>query len=239
MQLYFQQHRLMMMCVWVDCGTGWWWGVFELTVALVDNKVCLSRLWHWLMFHMDLCWQRRWWMLMCICVDSGIMFPVERGTWVYVQPRRGDLFSRHWLMLMCTYVDSGTGWCVFVSIVALVDVDDDMYLCGQLCWLVDVNMSALSSSPFHCALHSERGEKTRRTNKEVGRQHQGMDRPGVQQVPESSGEQGKMEKTCCRIICGAPSTLAVMGLMMMYMGQTFCVPMLFLTDLNCWLISHL
>ena len=29
----------------------------------------------------------------------------------------------------------------------------------------------------------------------MGRQHQKMDRPGVQQVPEGSGEQGKMEKT--------------------------------------------
>ena len=41
------------------------------------------------------------------------------------------------------------------------------------------------------------------------RQHQGMDRPGVRQVPEGSGEQGKMEKTGCEIICGAPTTLAV------------------------------
>ena len=39
---------------------------------------------------------------------------------------------------------------------------------------------------------SERGKKTRRTKKEVGRQHQRMDRPGDRQVPEGSGEQGKM-----------------------------------------------
>ena len=37
-----------------------------------------------------------------------------------------------------------------------------------------------------------------RTKEEVGRQHQGMDRPGVRQVPEGSGEQGKMEKTGCK-----------------------------------------
>ena len=36
----------------------------------------------------------------------------------------------------------------------------------------------------------------------------------VQQVPEGSGEQGKMEKTGRKIICGAPTTLAVKGLMM-------------------------
>ena len=52
------------------------------------------------------------------------------------------------------------------------------------------------------------------------RQHQGMDRPGVWQVPEGSGEQGKMEKTGCKIICGAPTTLAVKGLMMMMMMYT-------------------
>ena len=63
--------------------------------------------------------------------------------------------------------------------------------------------------------HSERGKKTRRTKEEAGRQHQAMDRPGVPQVPEGSGEQGKMEKTGCKIICGAPTTFAVKGLMMM------------------------
>ena len=38
------------------------------------------------------------------------------------------------------------------------------------------------------------GKKTRQTEEEVGRQHQGMDRPGVQQVPEGSGEQEKGRK---------------------------------------------
>ena len=42
-----------------------------------------------------------------------------------------------------------------------------------------------------------------------------MDRPGVRQVSEGSGEQGKMEKTGCKIIIGAPTTLAVKGLIMM------------------------
>ena len=51
----------------------------------------------------------------------------------------------------------------------------------------------------------------------VGRHHQGMDRPGVRQVPQGSGEQGKMEKSGCETICGAPTTLAVKGLMMMMM----------------------
>ena len=65
--------------------------------------------------------------------------------------------------------------------------------------------------------HSERGKKTRQTEEELGRQHQGMDRPGNRQVPEGSGEQGKMEETGCEIICGAPTTLMVEGYMMMMM----------------------
>ena len=36
--------------------------------------------------------------------------------------------------------------------------------------------------------HNERGKKTRQIEEEVERQHQGMDRPGVRQVPEGSGK---------------------------------------------------
>ena len=72
----------------------------------------------------------------------------------------------------------------------------------------------IRSGQNHPARHSERGKKTRPTEEVVGRQHQEMDRPGVRQVPEVSGEQGKMEKTGCKIICGAPTTIAVKGLMM-------------------------
>ena len=78
-------------------------------------------------------------------------------------------------------------------------------------------LPSIRSGQNHLARHSERGKKTSRTKEEVGRQHQGMDRPGVRQVPEGSGEQGKMEKTGCKIIFGAPPTLAVKGLMMMMM----------------------
>ena len=43
------------------------------------------------------------------------------------------------------------------------------------------------------------------------RQHHGMDEPGVCQVPEGSGEQGKLEETSCEIICGTLTTLVVKG----------------------------
>ena len=73
----------------------------------------------------------------------------------------------------------------------------------------------IRSGQNHLARHSEKGKKTRQTEEEVGRQHQGMDRPGVRKVPEGSLEQGKMEKTGCKIICGAPTTLVVKELLMM------------------------
>ena len=70
----------------------------------------------------------------------------------------------------------------------------------------------------------------------MGRKHQGMDRPGVRQVPEGSGEQGKMEKTGCKIICGAPTTLAVKGLMMMMMMMMMMINTR--ACVKCTYISH-
>ena len=48
----------------------------------------------------------------------------------------------------------------------------------------------------------------------MGRQYQGMDRPGIRQDSKGNGEQGKMEETGCEIVCGAPTTLTVKGQMM-------------------------
>ena len=56
------------------------------------------------------------------------------------------------------------------------------------------------------ARHGEGGKKTLQTEKEVGRQHQGMDRPGVCKVPEGSEEHTKMEATGCEVICCALTT---------------------------------
>ena len=69
----------------------------------------------------------------------------------------------------------------------------------------------IRSGKNHLARYSERGKKTRPTEEEVGRQHQGMDRPGVCQFLGGSGGQRKMEKTACKVTCGARTTLAVKG----------------------------
>ena len=80
----------------------------------------------------------------------------------------------------------------------------------KLQWYGHVSRSSdLAKSIF--SKHNEKEKKTRQTEEEVGRQHQGMDRPGVCRVPEGSGEQGKMKETGFEIICGAPTTLAVKG----------------------------
>ena len=41
----------------------------------------------------------------------------------------------------------------------------------------------IRSGQSHLARHSERGKKTKQTEEEVGRRHQGMDRPRVRQIP--------------------------------------------------------
>ena len=67
----------------------------------------------------------------------------------------------------------------------------------------------------------------------MGRQHQGMDRLGVRQVPEGTEEQGKMEETGYEIICGAPTNLAVKGLMMMNWPH-----LLMMKDSSCSQMMH-
>ena len=62
----------------------------------------------------------------------------------------------------------------------------------KLQWYGHVSRSSGLAKTILC---SERGKKTRQSEEEVGRQRQGMDRPGVRQIPEGSGEQGKIEET--------------------------------------------
>ena len=69
----------------------------------------------------------------------------------------------------------------------------------------------IRSGQNHLGRHSEKGKKTRQTEKEVGRQHQGMDRPVIHRILEGSGKQRKMEETGCEVICGIPTSPAVKG----------------------------
>ena len=72
--------------------------------------------------------------------------------------------------------------------------------------MVQTRLLFIRSGQNHTARHSERGKNTRQIEKEVGRQHQGRDRPGVHGVQEGSGEQRKTKDIACEVICGAPKS---------------------------------
>ena len=52
----------------------------------------------------------------------------------------------------------------------------------------------IMSGQHHLARHSERVKRARQTEEKVGRQHQGMNRPGVGQVPEGSSNSVEWRK---------------------------------------------
>ena len=52
----------------------------------------------------------------------------------------------------------------------------------------------IRSGQNHLARHSEREKKTRQTEEEVGRQHQGMDRPGFAKSQVAVENRGKWRK---------------------------------------------
>ena len=58
----------------------------------------------------------------------------------------------------------------------------------------------IRSGQNHLARHSGRGKRTRQTEEELGRQHQGVDRPGVRQVPEGNGKQKRKRKTWRKLV---------------------------------------
>ena len=77
---------------------------------------------------------------------------------------------------------------------------------------VHVSLSLrVAQTILQCIMKGGRRQGRQKRKKKVGRQHHGMNRPGVRQVPEDVGEHGKMEETVCEVICGAPSTSAVKG----------------------------
>ena len=114
-------------------------------------------------------------------------------------------------ILHISYKDHVTNEEVRANIQQAIRPHEDLLTILKRCklqWYGHVSRSS-GLAKNNLARHSERGKKTRRTKEEVGRQQQGMDRPGVRQVPEGRGEQGKMVKTGCKIICSARTTLAV------------------------------
>ena len=113
-------------------------------------------------------------------------------------------------ILRISYKDHVTNAEIRAKIKQAIGPHKDLLTIIKRCKLQWYGHVSHSSGPAKTILQGtvKGGKKTRQTEEEVGRQHQGMDRPGVRQVPEGSGEQGKMEETGCEIMCGAPTTLA-------------------------------
>ena len=112
-------------------------------------------------------------------------------------------------LLRISYKDHVTNEVVRAKIQQAIGPHDDLLTMvkrRKLQWYGHVSIHQVW--PNHLARHSERGKKKRQTGEEVGRQHQGMDRPGVRQISEGSGKQRKMQETKCGVFCGAPTTLA-------------------------------
>ena len=91
--------------------------------------------------------------------------------------------------------DHGTNEEVCAKIQQAIGPHEDLLTIVKRCKLQwYARFPFIRSGQNHLARHSEREKKTRQTEEEVGRQHQGMDRPGVRQVPEGSREQEKWRK---------------------------------------------
>ena len=72
----------------------------------------------------------------------------------------------------------------------------------------------IRSGQIHLARHSERQKKTRQTEEEVGRQLQRMDALEFGKSQRAMKNRETWRQLVAKIICGAPTTLEVKGLMM-------------------------
>ena len=105
-------------------------------------------------------------------------------------------------MLRISYKDHVTNEEVCAKIQQAIGPHEDLLIIvkrHKLKWYGPVSRSSGLAKTI-LQRHGERGKKTRQTEEEVESQHQAMDRPGVRQVPEGSGEQGKKEETGCEIM---------------------------------------
>ena len=74
------------------------------------------------------------------------------------------------------------------------------------------HLKILGHGEANSAGDSERSKKERKAEKEISREHQGMDGNGVWRFPEGSGRQGSVERYCCNAIFVASTISEVKGL---------------------------
>ena len=150
---------------------------------------------------------------MCFLVTSIFLYACESWTLTAELQRRIQAMEMrcYHKILRVSYKDYVTNEEVHAKIQQAIRPHEDLLTIEKrrkLHWYGHISRSS-GLAKNHLVRHIESWKKTRQTEEEVGRQHQGMDRSGVRQVLEDSGEQGKMEETGCEITSGAPTTLAV------------------------------
>ena len=145
--------------------------------------------------------------------------------------RRIQAMEMRWCyrrILHISYKDHVTNEKVSAKIQQAIGPHEDLLTIVKRCklqWYGHVSRSlGLAKTIMQGTMKGERrqGRQRKRWGDNIG-----MDRPGVRQVPEGSGKQGKMWRIGCKIICGAPTTLVVKGLMMMMMMA--CLSVLIMT----------
>ena len=140
--------------------------------------------------------------LMCSLVTSIFLYACESWTFTAELQRRIQVMKmRCYRKILCiSYKDHVTNKEVCVKILAgnRTTRKPPNHHKEMQTAVVSTCLPFIRSGQNHLARHSERGKKTRQTEEEVGRQHQGMDRPEVHQVQEGSGKQGKMEENWLR-----------------------------------------
>ena len=120
----------------------------------------------------------------------------------------------YWRLLNISYKDHVANEEVRNIIQNTTGVHDDLLTMvkkRKLRWYGHISRSSGMAKTV-LAWKNERRKMERKTEEEMGRLHPGMDGNGDWRFPGGSGRQGRMERYCCNVICGAPTTVKVKGL---------------------------
>ena len=150
--------------------------------------------------------------LMCSLVTSILLYACEAWTLTAELQRRIQAMEMRCYrkILRISYKDSATNEEIRAKIQQAIGPHEDLLTMvkrRKLQWYDHVPCSSgLAKTIFQSQW---KGKKTRQTEEEVGRQHQGLDRPRVRQVPEGSGEQENWRKLVAKssVVPQRPSRL--------------------------------
>ena len=149
--------------------------------------------------------------LMCSLVTSIFLYACESWTLTAELQRRIQAMEMrcYCKILRISYKDHVTNKEVHAKIQQAIGPHEDLLTIIKRCRLQWYCHVSRSSGLAKIILQG-----TVKWGRIQGRQRKRWEdniRPGICQVPESSGEQGKMKESSCKIVCGAPTTITVKG----------------------------